>query len=188
MSQIVTVLDTNVLVVAPLRDTLLRLAELSVIRVHWSAETLLELKRTLGRRLDLRPPAIEGLLDAFAAAFPEACVAVTPEAIARAGNHPKDRHVAAAAVEAGASHIVTLDRAGFDRLPAGIVAVSPDTFLTELLAERPDDVLLVLRMQTADLVRPPLTLDELLERIGRTAPRFAAAVRARLARERERRR
>jgi hypothetical protein len=35
----------------------------------------------------------------------------------------------------------------------------------------------MLREQSADLVRPPVTFDELLERLGRVVPDLVAAVR-----------
>ena len=46
-------------------------------------------------------------------------------------NHPGDRHVAAAALEAGAHLIVTQNLKDFREHPAGIGAVSPDAFLLQ---------------------------------------------------------
>jgi len=44
-------LDTNVLYPATLADTLLRLAELDVIKPHWSSEVMTELERNLTKRI-----------------------------------------------------------------------------------------------------------------------------------------
>ena len=92
-------------------------------------------------------------------------------------NHPKDHHVAAATVHAGAD-IVTSNLRDFrpaDLAPFGIRAVHRDDFLIELTNAAPDAMADVLR----DLLTEPpyqhLTAEGLLHRLERTVPRFAVA-------------
>ena len=74
-------------------------------------------------------------------AFPDANVEGWAELEPRMRNHPKDRHVSAAAAAAGATIIVTSNIRDFRNLPAGIAAVTPDAFLLELLRTRPDELM-----------------------------------------------
>ena len=88
-------------------------------------------------------------------------------------NHPKDRHVAAAAVAIGAATIVTSNIRDFTPLPPGIVAMRPDQFLRQLFRTKPDELLGALGAQVAAYRRPSMSIRELLERLGRIAPEFA---------------
>jgi predicted nucleic acid-binding protein len=103
------VLDANVLLPAPLRDTLLRLAEADLYVPRWSERILDEVAKNLvesGRTDTARAARVT---ETMAAAFPEA-MAPTPviSTIEPAmTNHPKDRHVLAAAVGVGAEVVVT---------------------------------------------------------------------------------
>ncbi len=65
-------------------------------------------------------------------AFPETCVTGYEELVAAMRNDENNRHVAAAAIKAGAQVIVTSNLADFDDLPDGIEAQSPDEFLCNL--------------------------------------------------------
>jgi hypothetical protein len=96
-------------------------------------------------------------------------------------NDEKDRHVAAVAVKAGAQVIVTANLKDFERLPAGVEAQSPDEFLCNLFELDPEILTELLHDQAADLVKPPMNVDELLDRLARGAPEFVAAVRAHVA-------
>ena len=65
------------------------------------------------------------------------------ELIAKAGNHRGDRHVLAAAIDAGAKDIVTFNLRHFRPealAPWKIKAVSPDEFLLELYSLNPTKV------------------------------------------------
>jgi uncharacterized delta-60 repeat protein len=64
--------------------------------------------------------------------FPEAEVRGYAAQIAVMQNHVKDRHVAAAAVKAGAQVIATANLKHFAHLPGGILAQGPDEFLCNL--------------------------------------------------------
>ena len=111
--------------------------------------------------------------------FPEAEVDGYEPLIAAMENDAKDRHVAAAAVKAGAQVIVTSNLKDFARLPDGLEVQSPDEFLGNLFDLDPTRFIDLLREQAADLKNPPVSFDELLERLARVVPDLVATVRAR---------
>jgi hypothetical protein len=95
-------------------------------------------------------------------------------------NDPKDRHVAAAAVKAGASVITTANLRDFRGLPDGLEVQSPDELLCNLFDLDPEGLVTLLRGQVADLRRPPVSLGLLLERLSRVVPGVVAAVTTRI--------
>jgi hypothetical protein len=95
-------------------------------------------------------------------------------------NDPKDAHVAAAAVKAGAQVIVTSNLTDFRDLPEGIEAQSPDEFLGNLFDLDRDGLVDLLREQAAALRRPPRSFEELLTGLAKVVPDFAASVLAHL--------
>jgi len=109
--------------------------------------------------------------------FPEADVSGYQHLIAAMKNHEKDRHVVAAAVKAGAQVITTSNLKDFTELPEGVEAQSPDEFLCNLFDLDPDGFVELLREQAQDLINPPMTLDELLDRLARVVPDLVAAAR-----------
>lgn len=99
------VLDACVLVPQSLCDLLLRLAEEPrLYRPVWTEEIMEEAHRALTQRIPKRWPkaSADRWRAAIASAFPEAEVSPPTALIAKATNHPGDRHVLAAAIEAGA--------------------------------------------------------------------------------------
>lgn len=180
------VLDACVLFPFSLRDTLLRLAERELYDVYWSDRILDEVTRNLVSQGFMDEAAAQRLEGFMRAAFDAA--AVSTEAIDRLEpvmtNHPKDRHVLAAAVVADAEAVVTSNLKDFrDEAcePCGIVAMHPDEFLMILQVKRPTVVLEVLTEQASDLKNPPWTLDELLDALATVVPRFVGAVRQSMA-------
>ncbi len=131
------VLDTNVLLPAPLRDTLLRLAEADLYVPKWSERILAELAKNLvesGRTDSERAARVTATMkEAFPEAMaPDSLVSTIEPAMT---NDPKDRHVLAAAVGVGAQVVLTHNLEDFlpeacD--PLGIEALSPDDFLIDL--------------------------------------------------------
>ena len=87
---------------AYLCDTLLRLAEASAYRPLWSADVFAELRRNLIGR-GLLP---DRGLGQMSRSFPDALVTGYESLVDGMTNHPKDRHVLAAAVRANAEVIV----------------------------------------------------------------------------------
>ena len=92
-------------------------------------------------------------------------------------NHPKDRHVAAAAVKAGAQVIVTANIRDFSILPDGVEAQLSDEFLCNLFDLDPSTFVEMLHEQAADLTNPPVTFEELLDRLARVVPELVEVVR-----------
>lgn len=179
VSPFVVVLDANVLFPFVLRDTLLRAAEAELYAPRWSERILDEARRNLvatGRMTEAQAGA---LVSAMATAFPEALVDGFDSLIDAMPNDEGDRHVAAAAVKAGAQVIVTSNLRDFANLPEGIEAQSPDEFLCGLDDLAPDTMIRLLREQATALTKPTWTVDDLLVRLRRTAPTFGDRVLAR---------
>ena len=176
------VLDACVLVPAALRDTLLHAAQDRMFAVRWSERILDELTRTLVTGGMTSPEQAARLLRTMRRAFPQAMVdedRIAP-LVESMTNHPKDRHVAAAAVAAHAPLIVTLNARDFPTASLSVLAIealSPDTFLTSLLATEPARVFNILKRQAAELRRPIVPLDQVLDNLALHVPVFVALVR-----------
>jgi predicted nucleic acid-binding protein len=169
------VLDADVLYPLPLRDTLLSAATAGCFQPAWSAEILDEAIRNLIADGRIEPAGAEALQRNLDRHFEDALTLNYRRFVARMPNHPKDRHVAACAVAAGASLIVTSNVRDFAPLPGGIAAMTPDDFLLRLLAETPDLLRAALDAQSARLKRRPMDVATILERLSIVAPRFVAA-------------
>jgi predicted nucleic acid-binding protein len=174
----VVVLDACVLIPMPLADTLLRLAEEPrLYRPKWSDSLLAEVSRNLeGPPWNLSPKATQRRGAQMKVAFPDASVTGYESLISTMKNHPKDRHVLAAAVRAEATVIVTYDRAGFSERalkPFGIAAIGPSLFLKALYSANRDVVIDKLVQQSADI---GLTIEELIGRLAVNVPAFAEAL------------
>jgi hypothetical protein len=89
----------------------------------------------------------------MASAFPEAMVIDYQHLVAAMRNDPKDRHVAAAGVKAGAQVVVTSNMRDFSSFPDGIEAQTPDEFLCNLFDLDPDRMMHALERICAR--RPP---------------------------------
>ncbi len=118
------VLDACVLVPQSLCDLLLRLAEEPrLYRPVWTEEIMDEAHRALTQRIPKKWPkaSADRWRAAITLAFPEASVSPSTALIAKVTNHPGDRHVLAAAIEAGAQEIVTsnCDTSALKRWPPG---------------------------------------------------------------------
>jgi hypothetical protein len=171
------ILDACVIIPAPLNATLLRAAQAGLYRVLWSDEILEEARRNLVESGLTDEPGARRRIAAMRAAFPDALVTGYQPMTQQLPIDAKDRHVLAAAVVGGAPEIVTFNLRHFPRSalsPFGIAAISPDGFLSRLLAERPKVMLEVIVRQAAALRNPPHTPREVLAGIGLHAPRFAA--------------
>jgi predicted nucleic acid-binding protein len=173
--EIVAVLDACVLLPASLRDTLLRLAETPRLYVpKWSRDIWGEVTRNLESRRKLTPEKIAHLVQQVDLHFPEALIDGYEKLTARMTNHPKDRHVVAAAVRGSASVIVTANLRDFPAAslaPWDIEARHPDDFLLDLNARNPKAVASRLQEQSTTIGR---TLPELLRTLHSGVPRFAA--------------
>jgi hypothetical protein len=185
----VAVLDASVLVPAGLRDLLLSCADAELFRPVWQSELEAEIFRN-ATRLRVRSGDSDqeaeayarGVLAAMNSAFPDARLregAWRPR-MAQMTNHPKDRHVLAAAVAAHASHVVTANLRDFPvaSRPAGVLVQAPDQFLLARLGDDPAGVRRAVQAMVSRHARPVHTSRELatLMANGRFVPRFGAAL------------
>ncbi len=172
------VLDANILFQAAVRDTLLRAASESLFQLYWSQHILDELERNLiaGKRVpETKARRLRGRMEEI---FPEAMVSGYDALIPAMPNKKEDRHVAAAAVKAGAQVIVTNNLKDFKRLPDGIEAQSADEFLGNLLELDEALMLELLQQQANALKHPSLSLDQLLDQMAKLVPAFTQQVRS----------
>lgn len=170
---LVAVLDADVLFPMVLRDTLLRAAAAGCFRIHWSDRILDEVMRNLVEDYGMPPDKATALRAVMDEAFPDATVGGWEDIELGMANHPKDRHVAAAAVAIGATTVVTSNIRDFAPLPPGIVAMRPDQFLCELFRTKRAELLGALEAQVAAYRRPGMSIHELLERLDKIALEFA---------------
>jgi len=178
LTPLVVVLDADVLFGRTLRDMLLYAAAEGLFQPRWSTETLDELRRNLVEKGKLTPEQAEGLLEVLREAFDEAEVDGYEAQLAEVSNHPKDRHVAAAALHEKATIIVTKNLPDFTPEPEGVLVESPDEFLTRLLRLDQARVLGVIRFLEGFYERPRLTLEDVLRTLDDDAPLFVSRVRS----------
>lgn len=176
------VLDANVLIPVTLCDTLLGAADEGLIQACWTEDILEEARRNLVKQIGLSEEKAARRIAAMKSAFPESMVMGHERLIPSMTNHPKDRHVLAAAVHIGAQTIVTNNLRDFGKahLPQSIQAQSPDTFLQHLLSQAPATMLELLRSRAGALRKPPISLERWLEGLSRSVPDFVGEVRKRL--------
>lgn len=148
-------------------------------QARWTAEILDEGTRNLVGTARMTEAQATRLRSAIETAFPEAEIDGYQDLVASMKNDAKDRHVAAAAVKAGAQVIVTANLKDFVPLPDGVEAKKPDDFLCDLFDLEAEGFVELLREQAQDLQRPPVTFEELLFRLESVAPRLVALVRQR---------
>ena len=171
-------LDTCVLLKSYLCDTLLSIAETGTFRPLWSDVVFEELRRNL-TKAGAKQEAVEHRIEQMTASFPDARVEGYESLIGSMTNHPKDRHVLAAAVVGRADILVTENLRDFPMaatIPYGITIASQDEFLISQLEVYPVEVLAALRKQTSRYRREPRTAGALLEVLGspgQGCPEFA---------------
>jgi predicted nucleic acid-binding protein len=170
------VVDACVLIPLTLCDVLLRAAAADLFQIYWSAEILEETRRNLVGQLGVAEESASRRCDHMRMYFREAMVTGYESYIAAMENDPKDRHVAAAALKAGAQVIVTSNMRDFKKLPEGIEAQDPDEFLCNLFGLAPDRMVAIVKAQAAALKRPLVTFEQVLGGLAAVVPRFAAAI------------
>jgi predicted nucleic acid-binding protein len=174
----VALLDANVLWGAALRDTLVRAALQDLYCPAWTAEILAEVATSIKRRRpDLEPARIDRMVQLLREHLPEAVIGGYQALIPTMTNDPKDRHVLAAAVRAGAQVIVTYNGSDFPPdscEPYNIEVQHPDEFLCYLWDLSPESMAEVLRRQAAPLRTPPQTPVDVARTLSRSVPQFAA--------------
>lgn len=180
----VVIYDACVLYPAPLRDLLLRIATIGIVRARWS-DTILDecFRNILKNRPDLQPGALDRTRALMKQAVPD-CLVSGFEPLIPSLTLPDadDRHVLAAAIRAGAQAIITFNLSDF---PAeeldkfGVEAKHPDDFVLDTLDLAPGAVICCRRRagrspQEPDANGRRATRDVAIERpraICRQAPR-----------------
>jgi len=161
------VYDACVLYSASLRDLLLHIAKVKLVRPHWSNEIHEEwIQSLLRNRPDLNRESLQRTRRRMDAEFENSLtrnyefllpMLTLPD--------PKDRHVLAVAIQKKAKYIVTFNLKDFPKTilqPFGIEAVPPDKFVLQLLQKSSNFALRAVRNHRLSLTRPPKTVDEYL--------------------------
>src|SRR5207302_1734128 len=147
--------------------------------VHWTDEILDEVRRNLVETGRSTEAQAQRLVQEMKTHFPEATVQGYSRLVASMTNDPKDRHVLAAAVRSQSQVIVTQNLRDFpDKAlaPFSIEAQSPDLFLTYLFGLAPETMTQIVIEQAADLRKPPMSVERVLDALNRQVPEFAALV------------
>lgn len=173
--------DTNVLYPISIADLTLRLADLLVHEVIWSADLLDEVERVLIEDKGLEPTKAAYFCECIRTAFPEGEIARDDYAglvESRTGPDPDDHVHSAAAVAGGATVLLTSDNRGFPKRDLGAVRrLGPDAYFLEQLRAFPDEVIGVLD-EMGSSRREPQSIDETLNALEAAGmPRFAEEVR-----------
>jgi predicted nucleic acid-binding protein len=181
---VTAVYDACVLYPAPVRDLLVHLATLDVVRARWTDAIHDEwIRNVLADRADLTRVQLERTRTLVNAHVRDCLVTGYEDRIPTLTlPDPDDRHILAAAVHGGATVIVTFNLKDFPPAvltPLAVEAVHPDEFVSRLLAEQPELVCEAVRRQRANLKWPPKTVEEfllVLEHCGltRTVVRLSA--------------
>jgi len=160
-------LDASVLYSAPIRDFLMHLAVRGLYQARWSDRVHEEwISALLRNRRDLTAAKLRRTRQLMNRHINDALIGgyehiidqiVLPDV--------DDRHVLAAAIHGNANVIVTMNLRDFPAEllePYGISALHPDAFITQLLENQSDDVVMAFRQLHRNLEDPPLSLDDLL--------------------------
>ena len=174
---ITVLLDACVLIPMPLADTLLRLAAGPRLYLQkWSDQIMVEVSRTLEENFGLSPQKAIYRESEIRRHFPEAWVDGYENLIPAMTNHPKDRHVLAAAARAGVKVIVTYNLKDFppsSLAPYSITAQGPSAFLKNLYNMAPSVVMQTLDTQAAAIGQ---SMTFLLSRLRINVPAFVAMI------------
>lgn len=179
MARFGVMLDANVLVPISLIDTLLNIADQGLFQPLWSDVILDETLQTLKLLYsDKHPSMFEARIESMSRSFPQARIAgwESLEVGLRDGlPDPDDAHVVAAAILGRAELIVTSNLKDFPAATLstfGLQAISPNEFLLDLLHLDAQLVIDSVNDQVAQMSRPSLTVEAVLNRLTQFAPDF----------------
>jgi predicted nucleic acid-binding protein len=178
------VYDANVLYPNALRDLLIRVAQAGLVQAKWTSEILDEALGSLRRnRPDIRPEKLDRLRDLMNAAIPD-CLVTGYEPLIEGLKlpDPKDRHVLAAAIKAGAQVIVTRNLKDFpasDLRAWELEAKSPDDFILDQIGIDGRTVAACVRQIVDSRTQPPAAIEDVLAQLERDGlVRAVAALRS----------
>jgi hypothetical protein len=161
-----------------LADTLLRLAEPPPLyQARWTGQILAEVTRTLVGPFGKTPEKAHYRETAMREFFPGSIVKNYEPLVAQMKNHPKDRHVLAAAVACRADYVVTFNLKDFPSEDANThktAVIGPSEFLKRLCVPDRGVVEERLRDQAAGVGVP---FHDLLDRLSALVPGFVSAIR-----------
>jgi predicted nucleic acid-binding protein len=169
-------LDACVLVPISLCDVLLDLADSSLFDPAWSETILNEVRKALVEKRGLAPERADHRIRQMASAYPHASITGFEHLVGEVENHPKDRHVLAAAIHGKCGTIVTVNLSDFPHgslTPHGIDAIHPDEFLTGLWRRHRGKVLASLQRKVSSYKNPPMTLTSFADVLEPLVPSFA---------------
>jgi predicted nucleic acid-binding protein len=169
-------LDACVLVPQRLSSLLLTLAEEGLFEPRWSEGILAETERALTGKLGLARDRAVRRLAAMREAFPEASVHGFESLEDGLSCHPKDRHVLAAAIAAGADTLITFNVRDFpdqSSQPHGITVADPDVVLLELMARDGRGCQAAVAREAQRMRRPAMTAQDVLAGVASVVPTFA---------------
>ena len=162
------VYDANILYPAPLRDLLMYLAMTDLFAARWSNDIHEEwIRNVLKNRPDLTMARLQRTRRFMDKSVRDALVTGYETLIPTlALPDPNDRHVLAAAIQADADVIVTMNLKDFPKpilSKYGIIAQRPDDFVMCLVDMDNEAVLKAVWLQQQSLKKPPKMMEELLE-------------------------
>ena len=178
--KIVAVLDACILYPPSLRDLLMRVAVVGAYEARWTEEIHTEWTRNvLADRPDVTPVQLNRTCRMMNQSVPHGLVsgyqALVPTLSLPDAN---DRHVLAAAIQAGATAIVTFNLSDFPAATLaayGIEPLHPDVFLSALFDGGTALFLQAVQMHRASLHNPPKTAGEYLQTLRATGLRRLAS-------------
>lgn len=185
----VAVLDADVLVAPGVRDVLLSVADGGLFRPVWQSELEAEIHRNgikllVDRGMDRAAATtrMDHTVTQMNRAFPDARLSSRHwlPLVGAMQNNKKDRHVQAAAVGSGATHLVTSNMQDFPKRarPAGLLVQRPDPFMVKLLKAHPDDVIEAMGAMVRRQKRPARSVYDIADLLskGERLPRFGVAL------------
>lgn len=170
MSMQKIVLDANVLYGNFLRDMLVSLFFSGIYEAKWTEKITQEwVGHLLENRSDISESKVNRTLMLMNRIKPTALVANYERYIEQVHIPDKDdRHVVAAAIACGAQKIITWNLGDFpDKVLKvfGVVAESPDKFISDLISDNPPSIIATLKEMRERFKTPPLSVEEFFERL-----------------------
>ncbi|WP_338844609.1 PIN domain-containing protein [Massilia sp. W12] len=172
MSKSKIVLDANVLYGSFLRDLLLSLFFAGIYEAKWTEKITREwVGHLLKNEPDITEVKIGRTLDLMNKIKPAALISNYERYIAEVNIPDKDdRHVVAAAIASGAQKIVTWNLSDFPNKVLkvfGVIAESPDKFISDLILDNPGAIVPVLKAMRERFKAPPMSVQDFFLRLDK---------------------
>ena len=174
MGRLIVLVDACVLAEAAVSDLLFRLSTATdCIELRWSSQIWDETRTTWIRKLGWSPDLVDRRVHAATSWFADSMVVDFEHLIEGCTNHPKDRHVLAAAIQGNATHLLTYNSKDFAVELASIQVVQPADFFISIFELHTETVVEVLWGISQRTSRP---IEEVLGRFAWTIRPFSDAV------------